>query len=61
MRPVEAGARQQPDGAPVQTGVHPIAVELDLVKPIRPLRRRGDQFGELRLYPSGERRRLGAA
>src|SRR5207248_206590 len=29
-RPVEPGACQKPDRAPVQPGVHPITVELDL-------------------------------
>ena len=36
-------------------------VELDLVQPLRPVRRRVDQFGELRLNPRRQRGCLGAA
>ena len=46
MRPVQAGAGEQPDGALVQPGMHPVPVELDLVQPLRPFRRGVDQFGE---------------
>jgi len=60
MRPVKAGASQQPDRAPVQPGMHPVAVEFDFVKPLRPFRRLVDEFGELRFDPAGERRRFGA-
>jgi hypothetical protein len=52
---------QKPDRAPVQPGVHPITVELDLVKPLGPIRRRVDEPSELRLNPRRQRRRLGAA
>jgi hypothetical protein len=40
--------------------MHPVPVELDLVQPLRPFRRRIDQFGELRLDPIRQRQRLGA-
>ena len=60
MRPVEAGAGQQPDRATVQPRMHPIAVEFDFVQPFRSVRRLVDEFGELRFDPTGERRRLGA-
>jgi len=43
--------RQQLGSAAVQTGVHPISVELDLVEPIRAAGRRVDQLAELRLDP----------
>src|SRR5271165_7202495 len=61
MRPVEARPRQQPDCAAVQPGMHAVAVELDLVQPLRPFRRRVDQPSELRLHPTGERRRFAPA
>jgi hypothetical protein len=59
-RPVETGAGQQPDRAPVQPGMHPVAVVFDFVQPLRPFGRRVHQFGELRFDPAGERCRLGA-
>ncbi len=40
--------------------MHPVAVELELVQPLRPIGRLVDQLGELRFNPTGERRRLGA-
>jgi hypothetical protein len=40
--------------------MHPVPVELDLVQPLRPVRRGFDQFGELRLYPTRQRCRFGA-
>ena len=60
MGPVEAGAGQQPDRAPVQPRMHPVAVEFEFVQPLRPVRWLVDQFGELRFHPGGQRRRLGA-
>jgi hypothetical protein len=41
--------------------MHPVAVEFELVQPFRSVRRRVDQFGELRFDPTGERRRFGAS
>ena len=61
MCPVESGPGQQPDRAPIEPGVHPISVELDLVQPLGPIRRRVDQPSELRFDPTGERGRLDAA
>ena len=43
--PVEPGAGQQPDRAPVQPGVHPVAVEFDLVQPLGSFRWLVNQFG----------------
>ena len=60
MCSVDPGAGQQPDRAPVEPGMHPVAVEFDLVQPIRPVRRVVDQFGELRFHPIRQRRRFGA-
>jgi hypothetical protein len=51
MRPVEAGARKQPHVAAVEPGVHAVAVELDFVQPLRPVRRRVDELGQLRPDP----------
>jgi hypothetical protein len=51
MGPVQPRAGQESDPAPVEAGMHPIPVELDLVQPLRPFRRRVDQFGELRFDP----------
>jgi hypothetical protein len=53
MRPVEPGAGQKPDSAPVQPGMHPIAVEFDFMEPNRPFRRLVDELGELRFDPTG--------
>jgi hypothetical protein len=39
MRPVKRGAGQQPDRAPVQLGVHPVAVEFDFMEPVWPIGR----------------------
>jgi len=58
--PVEPRAGQQPDRAPVEPGMHPVSVELDLVEPLRPIGRLVDQSGELRFDPGRQRRRLGA-
>jgi hypothetical protein len=60
MHPVEAGAGQQADGALVQPGMHPVAVEFDFMQPVRSLRRVIDQLGELRFHPGQERRRFRA-
>jgi hypothetical protein len=46
-RPVEAGAGQQRDPAAVRAGVHAISVVLDLMQPLRALRRRVYQFAKL--------------
>jgi len=51
VRPVQAGARQQPGFAVVETGVHAIAVVLDLVQPLRTLRRLAYQFAKLWFDP----------
>ena len=40
--------RGEPDRAPVQLGMHPVAVEFDFMEPVRPVRRLVDQSGELR-------------
>ena len=48
------------DSLEVQPCMHPVAVELDFVEQVRPLRRLVDQLGELRLHLSGQRRRLPA-
>src|SRR6516165_8419067 len=60
MRPVKPGAGQQPDRAPAQLGMHPVAVEFDFMEPVWPVGRLVDQLGELRFDPAGERRCLGA-
>src|SRR5262249_27007202 len=60
MRPVEPGAGQQLDRAPVQPSVHPVAVEFDFMEPVWPVGRLVDQSGELRFDAGGERRCLGA-
>src|SRR5215472_4685069 len=39
MRPVKPGAGQQPDGTPVQPGMHPVAVEFDFMEPVWPVGR----------------------
>jgi hypothetical protein len=44
VRPVEARARQQRDPPTVQASVHAISVILDLMQPLRALRRRVYQF-----------------
>src|SRR5262249_34831064 len=60
MRPVKPGAGQQPDRAPVQLGMHPVAVEFDFMEPVWPVGRLVDQLGELRFDPAREHRCLGA-
>ena len=37
--PVESGAGQQADHAPVQPGMHPVAIEFEFVQPLRPIGR----------------------
>jgi hypothetical protein len=39
VRPVEPGARQQPDRAMVETCMQPVAVEFDFMQPDRSVRR----------------------
>jgi hypothetical protein len=58
MGPVEPRAGQEPGRAPVQPGMHPVAVEFDFVQPVRSFRRLVDEFGELRFHPTGERQRF---
>ena len=53
MRPVEAGAGEQVDGAAVEARMHAVAVEFDFVQPLVALRRRIDQLRELRRDPLG--------
>ena len=60
MRPVEPGAGQKPDRAPVQPGVHPVAVKFKFVQPLVSIRWLIYQFGQLRFDPGWQRRRLGA-
>jgi hypothetical protein len=47
----EPGARQHPHRAAVEPCVHAVAVELDFVEPLRPLRRRVDELGQLPADP----------
>ena len=58
MRPVEPGAGQQPDRAPVQPGMDAVPIELELVQPFPAFRRLINQLSELRFDPTGERRRF---
>ena len=51
VRPVQPRARQQLRLAAVDSGVHPVAVELDLVQPAVTRRRFVDEARELRLDP----------
>ena len=51
VRPVEARAGQQLDGAAVEPRVHPVAVEFDFVQPVVAFRRGVDQLRELRRNP----------
>src|SRR5712692_2500271 len=60
MRPVEPGAGQQLDGAPVQPRMHAVAVELDLVQPFGAFRRRVDELRQLRPDPLRETGLLGS-
>ena len=60
VRPVKPGAGQKPDRAPIQAGVHPVAVEFDFMQPLWPFGCLVDEPGELRFDPAGERRCLGA-
>jgi ATP dependent DNA ligase C terminal region len=46
VRPVEAGAGQQLDGAAVEPGVHAVAVIFDFVQPAVAVRRRVNQLRE---------------
>jgi hypothetical protein len=60
VRPVEPGAGQQPDHAPVEPGMHAVAVEFDFMEPVRPLRRlveavrNENAFSGVRYRPSSE-------
>jgi hypothetical protein len=49
--PVKSCARQQPHLPAIETGVHAVAVELDLVGPFIACWRGPDQQCELRRYP----------
>jgi hypothetical protein len=40
--------------------MHPVAVEFELVQPLRSVRRLVNKFGELRFDPGRQRRRLSA-
>jgi len=51
---------QEPKRAPIQPRPHPVAVELDFMEPLGPVRRRVDQFGELRLNRRRQSGGLGA-
>jgi hypothetical protein len=51
VRPVQPRAGQQRDPAVVEAGVHAISVVLDLMQPLRALRRRVYQFAKLWLDP----------
>jgi hypothetical protein len=48
MRPVETGAGQQPHRAAIETRVHAVTVEFDLVQPFRTFRRRLHELRQLR-------------
>ncbi len=56
VRPVEPRARQQLRLVALDPGMHPIAVELDLVQPAVTGRRLVDEARELRLDPLGRPR-----
>jgi len=58
MRPVEPGAGQQPGGASVQPGMHPVVVEFDFLQPLRSVGWLVDELGELRFDPIRQRGRL---
>ena len=58
MSPVDPGAGQQPDRAPIQPGMHPIAVKFDVVQPLRSVGRLVDELRQLRLYPRWQSRGL---
>jgi len=60
VRPVKPGAREQPNGAVVQSRMHAVTVELDFVQPFRPVRRFVDELGELRPYPLRQTGRVSA-
>jgi hypothetical protein len=53
-RPVEAGAGQEPDAPLLDARCHPVAVELNLVGPLRAARRFRRELPKLRLDPSGQ-------
>jgi hypothetical protein len=55
LRPIEAGAGEEPDFALVDPGRHPVAVEFDLMHPLRAARGFGRKLCELRLDPLGQR------
>jgi hypothetical protein len=49
---------QQPGGAPLQPGMHPVAVEFDFMQPLRSVGWLVDELGELRFDPIRQRGRL---
>jgi len=49
---------QQPGGAPVQPGMHPVAVEFDFMQPLRSVGWLVDELGALRFDPIRQRSRL---
>ena len=51
MRPVEPGAREQPDRAMIETRMHAVAVVFDFVQLVRLVRRRVDELRQLRPDP----------
>ena len=55
VRPVEPGARQQFHRAAVEARMHAVAVVLDFVEPLIAVRRRVDEFRQLRPDPLRQR------
>ena len=51
MGPIEAGARQQLEGAAVEPRMQAVAVIFDFVQPAITVRRRVDQLRQLRPHP----------
>jgi hypothetical protein len=49
---------QQPGGAPVRPGMHPVAVEFDFMQSLRSVGWLVDELGELRFDPIRQRGRL---
>jgi hypothetical protein len=60
VRPVEPGAGQKVHRAAIEARMHAVAVELDFVQPVRPIRRLVDELGELWLDPLRQTGRSGA-
>jgi hypothetical protein len=60
VRPVETVARQQPNVAAVEPGVHTEAVIFDFMQPLVALRRRFDELGQLRADPLRQSGRIAA-